>query len=179
MRAAGFFLVLCLGLSAVIVWQLTMGKNERTTHRPALVPAIAAKRAPLPRFIHPDKRAYARVIDENLFSPDRRPTVEAAGSRSAGLTRADSGRPGFHLKGIIITPLGRSALIELSTGKEYRKVVKGETIDGWVIHAISSDSISVKKAGTSKMLELKAPQSRPRLPKPHHPTGRARPQRGR
>ena len=57
--------------------------------------------------------------------------------------------------------------------------VKGETVEGWVVQSIGADRISVKKADTATVLELRAPQPGLRRPAPRRtpPSGRDRRER--
>ena len=113
----------------------------------------------LPKIVYAEKRAYARINDDNLFGPERRPIIDEDVPGPAPRARPAAGQPGFELKGIVITPKGRYALLKLRGESDYRKVVKGETVEGWVLDSIESESVLVKKQGTSTVVKLKTPKS--------------------
>jgi type II secretory pathway component PulC len=114
---------------------------------------------PLPKITHVEKRLYDRVVTDNLFSPDRRPSMDEGPSKPVRRPRQSAGLPGFALKGIVITPKGRSALIKFDRERDYRQVVKGEILQGWVLESIEADSVTVKKEGTSAVVKLMTPKS--------------------
>ncbi|MCH8917444.1 MAG: hypothetical protein IIC52_05255 [Proteobacteria bacterium] len=173
MRAAVLLAALSAGLALLVANQFNGAPGAVAPGAsPSPAPATA-RRAALPQISYPEKRASARINDDNLFSPTRRPTMieDRPGPTPSGPA---AGRPGFELKGIVITPKGRYALLKLRGESDYRKVVKGETVEGWVLESIESDSILVKKQGTATVVKLETPKSAPRRAAP-----RSRPRRSR
>lgn len=158
MKAAVLLAALCAGLALLVASQLRgtpATVNPETSPSPA--PATVGSAA-LPKIVYAGKQAYARISDDNLFGPERRPVLGNNGPSPAPRARPSAGQPNFELKGIIITPKGRYALLKLQRENDYRKVVKGESVEGWIIDAIASDNISVKKQGTSTIVKLQAPK---------------------
>ncbi|MDH3240828.1 MAG: hypothetical protein OEO83_09185 [Alphaproteobacteria bacterium] len=177
MRGAALLLVLCLGLGAAIAYQQLPVPGGAA--RPAGTAAPVTPRAVLPEIKEVPEAAYGPIVEANLFDPARRPTAEPPPSRVPGRARAVPGQPPFELKGVITMPQGRLALIRTVGQREYRQVVKGETIEGWVVQSIGADRISVKKADTATVLELKAPQPGLRRPAPRRKPPSARDRRER
>jgi type II secretory pathway component PulC len=165
MRAAVLLVALSAGLALLVATQL-YGTPGAGAPELSLSPApVTAAGTALPKIVYADKRAYARINDDNLFGPERRPTIEAARPGPKPQTQSAAGLPGFELKGVVITPNSRYVLIKLRGESDYRKVVKGETVEGWVLDTIESDSVLVKKQGTSSVVKLKTPKSSgPRAP---------------
>lgn len=155
--------ILCAALAAVVAYQLYWMPAEPS--RPATAGSAPGGGAATPTLdiAYDPKSAFSRVVDANLFSPARTPPEAEATSAPASRDVRAPGLPGFQLKGIMITPEGRAALIELGRKGEYRRVAQGETVDGWTVETIASDSVLVKKEGTSTVVELKAPPP-PRKP---------------
>ena len=179
MRAALLLVALSAGLALLVASQLygTPGTVAPGTS-PSPTPGTA-RRAALPQISYPEKRASARINDDNLFSPARRPTLDEDRPGPTPGTRPATGLPAFELKGIVITPKGRYALLKLRGESDYRKVVKGETVEGWVLESIESDNILVKKQGTATVVKLETPKSAPRRAAPRSRSRRSRPPRRR
>lgn len=165
MRAVVLLIALSAGLALLVASQL-YGTPEAGPPEPSPSPApVTTAGTALPKIVYADKRAYARINDDNLFGPERLPPIEEARPGPKLQPRPAAGLPGFELKGVVITPKGRYALLKLRGKSDYRKVVKGETVEGWVVDAIESDSVLVKKQGTSSVVKLKTPKSSgPRAP---------------
>ncbi len=180
MRLAALLLVICGGLAFLVAHGLNRTPNGAAIQASVTDGAAKGELQPLPKITHGKKKLYDRVADDNLFSPERRPSVDAPPERSTQTAAPSSkgavGQPSFSLKGIIITPEGRSALVELKRAREYRKVVKGEVIDGWILESIEKDAVTVKKEGTSTIVTLKQPEkSLPRAPRRNLPRRSRRP----
>ena len=175
MRLAALLLVICGGLALVLAYEY-YGASEASQVNTSSTPATGSVTGdPLPEVKYLERGHYDRVVAVNLFSPDRQPTVDdgqgvVPGPRPAGLPR-------FSLKGVVITPEGRSALIKFPRERDYRKVVKGEVIEGWILESIAADSVTVKKEGTSTVVRLKAPKPSDPRAKRKKRTRRTRPKR--
>ncbi|MDX1483415.1 MAG: hypothetical protein R3229_02940 [Alphaproteobacteria bacterium] len=152
-------LMIVFGLGALIGYQVYGTPQATVTEPPPPAASPSAKSQPLPEIDYPPKRAFARIVDENLFHPERRPNADDGPERTPAPTRLDPGKPAFALKGVVITPAERTALIKLPRESGYRIVAKGEKVEGWVIEAIESDGIVVKKEGTSTKVKLAAPKA--------------------
>ena len=177
MRLALLLLVLCGGLALTVAYELYGTPRGASPRTPVTQGADRGALQPLPEITYGKKQLYDRVVADNLFSPERRPAPDIGPTGPAQRPRRSAGLPGFALKGIVITPEGRSALIKLDRERDYRKVVKGEIIQGWILESIAADSVTVKKEGTSTVVRLKAPKSsKPRAIRRQR-TRQTRPQR--
>lgn len=156
---------LCVALVGVVAYQL-FGVTPGVPRQGSLPPAGDSLVTPVLDISYDDRNAYSPIVDANLFSPARTPPARDVPAAPAPRTRPVPGLPGFQLKGIIITPDGRSALIELGRGSEYRRVVEGDMVDGWTMESIAADSISVKKEDTSTVVKLTVPPPPKKRPSP-------------
>jgi hypothetical protein len=85
------------------------------------------------------------VLARPLFAPGRRPPALATDGRSAAP----------RLSGIVVWPAGRVAMVQATSGKRTNAVAKGGVVDGWTVADITSDTITVQRAGDSVTLGLK------------------------
>lgn len=110
--------------------------------------------APIPDttgFAIPPLRSFAEVLARPLFSPTRRPSLDAP----AGDARSS----GFTLVGIVISSGEHHALIEHGQPPRLERVVEGQELDGWTIEAIAPDAVALRRA--DQRLELKAKDAPP------------------
>jgi hypothetical protein len=176
MKLAVLLLAVSGALALNVGYQLYGGPEGPSLGISAPKPA-PQPRTPLPKITHKEKRLYDGIPANNLFSPDRQPAADSGPTGSAPAPKRPAGQPGFVLKGVVITPEGRSALVKLDRERDYRKVVKGEIIKGWILESIQADSVTVKKEGTSTKVQLLTPKSvkprrrgvprAPRIPRRH------------
>ena len=174
MRAAALLVALSAGLALLVANQFygTLGAvAPGTSSSPA--PGTARRAA---RFYDNQVLDIAAGLrpSPRLFSPTRRPTMDQDPPGPTPRTRPVAGLPSFQLKGIVTTPKGRYALLKLRGESDYRKVVKGETVEGWVLESIESGSILVKKQGTTTVVKLETPKSAPRRAAPRSRSPRSR-----
>ena len=97
----------------------------------ARTPEVAARSTPAlpgldePEVAVPPLAAYAAVVERPLFSPSRRPPVvaEATAAPTAPARK-------LTLRGIVLSPHKRIALIETEGAPEPRWLAEGETLQG-------------------------------------------------
>jgi hypothetical protein len=166
MRAALLLLALCLGLGAVVAYQVSDAREgEGSANAPASRPA--EPRAALPRIARPAARGdYARVVADNLFDPGRRPTVEAVPPAPARRRPPAAAPPRLRLMGIVGMPEGRVALLRVPRARAYRRVTEGARVEGWVIEEIGRDTVTLGRAGASAVLRLVVPKAGRAAPMP-------------
>lgn len=159
MKAAVLLVMVSAGLAFLVAGQLSGTRQAVKLGSSASSTPSASEGATLPEITYAQKRKYDHINDDNLFAPERRPVPGDIDAGPAPRAIPAAGKPGFELKGIVITPTGRYALLKVRRESDYRKVERGESVDGWVIDSIEPDSVLVKKQGTSTVIELKAPKS--------------------
>ncbi len=157
MRLAALLLVICGGLALAVVYERRGPPEPSPANTSKIQGTGASASEPLPEIKYRERGVYGRVVTLNLFSPDRQPGADD-GQNAAASPKRPAGLPRFSLKGVVITPEGRSALIKFPRERDYRKVVKGEVIEGWILQSIAADSVTVKKEGTSTVVRLRAPK---------------------
>lgn len=119
--------------------------------------------APAPEtsgFAMPPLRSFAEVLARPLFSPTRRPSLDAP---AAGDARSS----GFTLVGIVISSGEHHALIEHGQPPRLERVVEGQELDGWTVEAIAPDAVALRRA--DQRLELKAKDAPPPAPQRRAP----------
>ena len=177
MRLALLLLVICGGLVLAVVYERN-GTPEMSSAG-TTKSAAAGGNAPelLPEIKYLKRKQYDRVVTLNLFSPDRQPGTDDGQDGAVPRPKRPTGLPRFSLKGVVITPEGRYALIKFPRERDYRKIVKGEVIEGWILESIAVDSVTVKKEGTSTVVRLRAPKPSKARAKRQQKPRRTRPKR--
>ncbi|HEX9809588.1 MAG TPA: hypothetical protein VGC25_08270 [Alphaproteobacteria bacterium] len=180
MRLAILLLLLCGALAAAVADRIGAAPKWIPQAAPPETGAAPAPEAPFaapPRIEFPSPADVADIAERNLFSPGRRPLVaEAAPAKETPLRQTG----GIELKGVVITPAGRAALIKTRKDADYVRVEAGQTVDGWIVESIGSDSVVLRDGATSRTvtLESSAPDPAPARPEPRtRRAPRAAPQR--
>ncbi len=119
---------------------------------PANAAAGSERRAEAPGpdaagFTMPPLRSFAEVLARPLFSPTRRPALDAQAA-------SDAQSSGFTLVGIVIAAGERRALIEHGQPPRLERVVEGQELDGWTVDAIQPNAVALRRA--DQHVELKA-----------------------
>jgi hypothetical protein len=149
--------LLCAGLCAVLYIEL-QGVSQRS------LAAEASGASPTPDLSRPEEPAvavpplavYAPVIERPVFSPTRRPPLvpeplEARSTRQDGIT----------LKGVVLSPQKRIALLETSgSGSDPQRIAEGERLEGWTVEAVLADHVVMRNSEATRRLELHAEASR-------------------
>lgn len=105
--------------------------------------------------------AFAAIATRPLFSPDRRPSEDAADS-STGPVSADLSA--YAVTGVVTSADGGVAILEKSGGAPGPGLVlsPGDTIEGWTLDEILDDRVVVVKDGERQELMLRKDEARPR-----------------
>ena len=162
MRLFVLLLTVCVALGVTVAYQMREDAGKAASGPKAANGAAAVKVPLLPRIAYRGMDDYRGVVEDNLFSPDRRPPEKTDGATAPSGPQLPIGAPRFELKGVLITPQGRSALVQLPRETDYRRVIPGGVIEGWTVEAIAADGITVKKGGETAVVRLKA--SKPSKP---------------
>jgi hypothetical protein len=95
-------------------------------------PGVAAPVAPPAN----DPQALATVLERPLFSPGRRPAMpDGAGAATI------AARPAFRVEGVVDAGGRRRAILRRDGGDVSLHLAEGESVDGWVVRAISPDRV--------------------------------------
>ena len=139
-RLAGL-LAVAMGLVAVIAWEVSGTSPSDVAPTPRQIAAHVASPA---KDVDRTQEWVATVLARPLFSPDRRPAMEATAAATTGL-------PGLpRLAGIMVGPFGRSAIF--AGDRKPIVVQEGARIDAYTVKAI--DAAQVRLLGPDGMRVL-------------------------
>jgi hypothetical protein len=150
-RKATLLALLCGGLGGALYIELR-NSPEAGMVAPASGSSSPSDLSPLeePEVVVPSLAVYAPVIERPLFSPTRRPPpvsklIAAAPMRTNGMT----------LKGVVLSPQRRIALIETAgSGTDPQRIAEGERLDGWTVEAVLADHAILRNGEAERRLEL-------------------------
>lgn len=154
-RSAAFALVaLCIGLAAAIYSEVSAPPEAAPgSSPPAAANARQAKAdAPTPPAMPPLQR-FSAVIERPLFSPSRRPPLQASDDSEGAWSS-------FALAGIVITPDSREALVRHGQPPTIAHLREGQDLEGWVVRSILPDRVVFAGGDTVHELRL---TSKPQL----------------
>jgi hypothetical protein len=147
---AGIWLLVCMGLAAIIVVELSSPFAPEVTAAP---PA-----APLPEFVPssepfdpPPRDVFAEIAARPLFSASRRPFVPEREPDE----QPQDGSVALELVGTLLTERGRAALLQ-PQGQDAQWVLVGGQIAGWQVVAIERDQVSLLLEERAETVELRA-----------------------
>jgi len=136
--------LVCIALAVAVAVELTSGNDVRLSPQSKEVTkdVVVLEKTVLPADL-PPLSEFDETIERPLFHPTRRPVLSAA---TAQPNRPPSSLPGgYSLRGIVMTPAGRTALFQTQRDDEYLRVKKGEAIEGWTIDEINPDHVLVRQ----------------------------------
>lgn len=168
--SAGFWLMICAGLAAVVAYQLfySFPLAPTVTAAPPAAPMLEpAVRPAEPRL--PAEDAVEEIAARPLFSADRQPYVPPAPSAQEAPAPDRRALP-LELAGIFLSGADRAALVQAS-GQPPEWLRPGDLIDGWRIEEIKQDQVQLIKGNQEKVLLLRAdlevePRRRPAPARP-------------
>jgi hypothetical protein len=152
--SAGFWFVVCVGLAAIVVYQLF--------HSFPLAPIVTAAPPAAPNLEHvatpPEPRiprddAVDKIAARPLFSAGRRPYVPPPPPRR----QASPDQPAlpFELAGTYLSGAKSAALLQVS-GRAPEWLRPGDLIEGWRIDEIKQDRVQLRKGDQEQVLLLRA-----------------------
>ena len=92
---------------------------------------------------------YAAVLERPLFAPDRRAHTPDTKAVEKAVAPAIPQLPHVQLKGVIITPEQKIAVLENDPDQKIIYIQQGEEISGWHVSKLTKDKI-VLSYGTTK-----------------------------
>jgi hypothetical protein len=149
----------CSLLVATFYWQVSAGSGgvrEQDGGAERAMPASpvfhadkSALQPALPRDLSP-------LFDRPLFSQTRRPPAEP--DTPPATEPAAATPPEFVLRGVIVSPQSRRALLQTSGDGKLSRVREGETVEGWEVTAISPRKVTLRQA--ENVIEIRLRQDR-------------------
>ena len=143
-------LALAAGLAGILAFELVAGPLF-VPEEPQAAPTVGviSDTASVVPAEKPEISNFEEVVSRPLFTQTRRPiprTSESAAPISESLN--------FDLLGVVISPVGRTALLRPKPSGELLRVVEGQTVEGWEVRAIKPTEIVLGrgKADTSSQV---------------------------
>jgi hypothetical protein len=152
--SAGFWLTVCVGLAAVVAYQLSNSfpLAPTVTAAPPSAPLELAERPTLPR--PPADDAQGLIAARPLFSEGRRPYVPPPVPIEEVAPAPSQPSLPLELAGTFLTDTDQAALL-LVSGESPAWLRKGEQIEGWQIEVIAKDRVQLSKGGQEQVLQLR------------------------
>jgi hypothetical protein len=168
--SAGFWLMICAGLAAIVAWQLfySFPLAPTVTAAPPAAPMLEPAAGPAePRL--PGDDAVDQIAARPLFSAGRQPYVAPSPIAEEAPAPALPTLP-LELAGTFLSGADRAALVQVS-GQAPEWLRPGDLIDGWRIDEIKQDQVQLIKDGQEQVLLLRAdlavePRRRPAPARP-------------
>jgi hypothetical protein len=158
-----FLLLLCMALGGVIYAEIAAGHGPaefaamNRSPRPVDTAPPATSRASL---IIAPLDSYAEMVARPIFSPARRPPRVAMGD--APVTSVE----GLVLKGIVVSRDARFAIVLFGSPPKPVRIVEGQELQGWTVHAITADGIVLRNGEGTRQLRVQDRASDPIAKKP-------------
>jgi hypothetical protein len=168
--SAGFWVMTCAGLAAVVAYQLfySFPLAPTVTAAPPAAPMLEPAVGPAePRL--PGDDAVDEIAARPLFSAGRQPYVAPEPSAEEAPAPDRPALP-LELAGTFLSGADRAALVQVS-GKPPEWLRPGDLIDGWRIEEIKQDQVQLIKGNQEQVLLLRAdlavePRRRPAPARP-------------
>jgi hypothetical protein len=143
MNHLGAVVALAVGLVAIIGWEVGGAPPAGVTSSPPpAAPAASPASAPA---VDREREWVATVLARPLFSPDRRPSPEAAAVATAG----PNGLP--RLTGTLVAPFERSAIFA-AAGRDPIVVHEGARIDAYTVMSIEAGQVRLRGPEGTRIL---------------------------
>jgi hypothetical protein len=156
--------ILCAGLGAVVVFELTGGLPlaPEVTAAPPTAPQLDWSRAPV-EFEPPSRNELEAIAERPLFSPSRRPFVAVEAEPAAAPVRS---LPPLQLIGVLLTEQQRTALVQAVGEGDPTWVREGHQLQGWQVEKIEQDRVHVRAGDRLETVELRPDTAVPPKPRP-------------
>ena len=105
-------------------------------------------------FSLPPRFSFSEVAQRPLFNDTRRPALAAEQSGQAWSS--------FVLKGVILSPGTREALVSHLKPAMFVSLREGEMLDGWIAESILSDRVVFRNGAAEQELKLAAARDNPK-----------------
>ena len=139
---------LCAILGVLAAAEMASGAPQQAAAQAAgnVAPSPPAQDEPVQDFSLPSVTSFSEVIQRPLFNATRRPALAADQSGQAWSS--------FILKGVILSPTTREALLLHNKQAALVSLREGEMLDGWIAEAILPDRVVFRNGGEEQELTL-------------------------
>jgi hypothetical protein len=147
--AAGIWLLVCMGLAGIIVFELSSPIAPEVTAAPPAAP-MPEFAPPSDAFDPPPRHLFADIATRPLFSATRRPFVPESESEDKPQDESIA----IELVGTLLTGQGQAALLQ-PQGQNAQWVLAGQEVAGWEVVTIERDQVKLRLDEEAKTLELR------------------------
>jgi hypothetical protein len=163
--------MLCAGLGAVVVFELTGGLPlaPEVTAAPPTAPEVDWTREPI-EFEPPSRDELEEIAARPLFSPSRRPFVAVEEEEAPAPVES---LPPVELVGVLMTEQQRGALVKAAGEGEATWVREGNRIQGWEVERIEDSRVQLRAGDRLETVELRPDTAVPAKPRPERRRARA------
>jgi hypothetical protein len=163
--------MLCAGLGAIVVFELTGGLPlaPEVTAAPPPAPPVDWTREPI-EFEPPSRDELDEIAARPLFSPSRRPFVVV---EEEALPAPVESLPPVELIGVLMTEQQRGALMQAAGEGEARWVREGNKIQGWDVEKIEDSRVQLRAGDRLETVELRPDTAVPAKPRPERRRAKA------
>jgi hypothetical protein len=147
--AAGIWLLVCMGLAGIIVFELSSPIAPEVTAAPPAAP-MPEFAPPSDSFDPPPRHLFADIATRPLFSASRRPFVPESESEEKPQDESIA----IELVGTLLTGQGQAALLQ-PQGQNAQWVLAGQEVAGWEVVTIERDQVKLRLDEEAKTLELR------------------------
>jgi hypothetical protein len=163
--------MLCAGLGAIVVFELTGGLSlaPEVTAAPPTAPEVDWTREPI-EFEPPSRGELEEIAARPLFSPSRRPFV--AVEEEAPPAPVES-LPPVELIGVLMTEQQRGALVQAAGEAEASWVREGNKVQGWDVEKIENSRVQLRAGDRLETVELRPDTAVPAKPRPERRRAKA------
>ncbi len=141
-------------LGLIIAESSKPGKPRISAADTAAAPTVA-KASPPPQVERPPFDRFQASLKRPLFHPGRRPLPERPPLAPPPVVEALPPPPvAFKLRGAIITPESRMAILEGGEANESLRLAEGEDLKGWTLASIEARRATFKLRDQTFVLEL-------------------------
>ncbi|MEM7021855.1 MAG: hypothetical protein AAF637_04595 [Pseudomonadota bacterium] len=151
----GMLLAVCVGLGAVVAFQLSSSSLLAPTEVTAAPPNVAALE-PAPDPIEPpmpDEAGVDEIAARPLFSESRRPYVAPPAPVTSEPVDTGPSAP-LELAGTFLSGRDQAALL-LITGQQPTWLRKGQKIDGWELEVIEDHQVRLRKGDQEQVVQMR------------------------
>jgi hypothetical protein len=143
-----FWLVLCLGLSTIVILEYLHAPSIIVTSSAVTTVRLEPKFELESLGFHPQSRHLIRTItDRPVFSSSRRPYVSSPADE-------DPDEIDIKLVCVLTTKSARTALVELETGEKLIRIHEHDFVSDWQVESISADHLYLRRNGNVRIVNL-------------------------
>jgi hypothetical protein len=145
----------CFGLSVLLWWEISDGRNVPTMEEVIPEGSALAAVPPVPADVPPRIEQLSEFLSRPVFSSTRRPPPPAAPKEAASpVMTTPPPQPPQTLKqltlvGVVLTPDQRIAFIRAGNGL-VSPAVEGQDVGGWQLKKILSDRVALAFGSTAQ-----------------------------